>query len=141
MTLDDVISKVTDPYERQARLYPALLALLSLLALVMLLFGPKATALTGGLSYSILCGGLYLTTNLCRELGKRLEGESLSGMGWETYDFSLLRHRDKTIEAVTKRRYHSFWRPKSTSPFQTRIKKQKTLRLLTKFISPRFDGC
>ena len=73
MTLDDVVAKVTDPYERQARLYPALLALLPLLALVMLLFGPKATALSSGLAVAISCGSLYLTTNLCRELGKRLE--------------------------------------------------------------------
>jgi hypothetical protein len=107
MTLDDVISKVTDPYERQARLYPALLALLPLLALVMLLFGPKLTALTGALSIAISCGGLYLTTNLCRELGKRLEGSLYQEWGGKPTT-QLLRHRDKTIEAVTKRRYHSF---------------------------------
>jgi hypothetical protein len=46
MTLDDIVAKATDPYERPARLYHALLALLPLLALIMLLYGPKATALT-----------------------------------------------------------------------------------------------
>ena len=76
MTLDDLVAKVTDPYERPARLYPALLALLPLLTLVMLLYGPKATALTGAVTVAVSCGGLYLTTNLCRELGKRLEKSS-----------------------------------------------------------------
>jgi hypothetical protein len=107
MTFDDVVAKVTDPYERQARLYPALLALLPLLAVVMLLFGPKATALTGALTVAISCGGLFLTTNLCRELGKRLEGTLYQEWGGKPTT-QLLRYRDKTIEAVTKQRYHSF---------------------------------
>jgi hypothetical protein len=63
----------TDPYERPARLYPALLALPPLIALLMLLYGPRATALTGAVTVAVSCGGLDLTTNLCRELGKRLE--------------------------------------------------------------------
>ncbi|MGA9883523.1 MAG: hypothetical protein WBQ34_07380 [Candidatus Acidiferrales bacterium] len=73
MTIENVVAKVTDPYERPARLYPALLMLLPLLALIMLLYGPKATALTTAVTVAVSCGALYLTTNLCRELGKRLE--------------------------------------------------------------------
>ena len=46
MTLDDLVAKVTDPYERSARLYPALLALLPVLVLITLLYGPKATKLS-----------------------------------------------------------------------------------------------
>ena len=107
MTLDDLVSKVTDPYERPARLYPALLALLPILTLVMLLYGPKATALTGAVTVAVSCGGLYLTTNLCRELGKRLEQKLYDGWGGKPTT-QLLRHRDSTIEAVTKRRYHMF---------------------------------
>ncbi len=107
MTLDDLVAKVTDPYERPARLYPALLALLPLLTLVMLLYGPKATALTGAVTVAVSCGGLYLTTNLCRELGKRLEERLYLKWGGKP-STQLLRHRDKTIEAPTKGRYHSF---------------------------------
>src|SRR5258708_15046983 len=103
MTLDDLVAKVTDPYERPARLYPALLALLPLLALVMLRCGPKATALTGAVTVAVSCGGLYLTTNLCRELGKRLEGNLYKEWGGKP-STQLLRHRDNTIEAGTKRR-------------------------------------
>lgn len=107
MTLDDLVAKVTDPYERPARLYPALLALLPLLTLVMLLYGPKATALTGAVTVAVSCGGLYLTTNLCRELGKRLEEKLFLKWGGKPTT-QMLRHRDSTIETPTKARYHSF---------------------------------
>ena len=56
--LDDLVAKVTDPYDRQARLYPALLALLPLLAMVALIYGPKASALTSAATIAISCGGL-----------------------------------------------------------------------------------
>lgn len=116
MTLDDIVSKVTDPYERPARLYPALLAILPLLVLIMLLYGPKATALTGAVTVAVSCGGLYLTTNLCRELGKRLEKQLYRSWGGKP-STQLLRHRDRTIEGVTKRRYHAFLAGKINVPF------------------------
>jgi hypothetical protein len=116
MTLDDIVARVTDPYERPARLYPALLALLPLLALVMLLYGPKATALTGAVTVAVSCGGLYLITNFCRESGKRLEEKLYREWGGRP-STQLLRHRDNTIEGVTKRRYHAFLATKINVPF------------------------
>jgi hypothetical protein len=116
MRLEDFFSKVADPYERLARLYPALLALLPLLVLIMLLYGPKATALTGAVTVAASCGGLYLTTNLCRELGKRLEEKLYRTWGGKPTT-QLLRHRDPTIEGVTKRRYHAFLAGKINTPF------------------------
>jgi hypothetical protein len=119
MTIDDIVAKVTDPYERPARLYPALLALLPLLALVMLLYGPKATALTGAVTVAVSCGGLYLTTNFSRERGKRLEGKLYCQWGGKPTT-QLLRHRDNRIESVTKRRYHAFLASKINIPFPDR---------------------
>jgi hypothetical protein len=116
MTLDDLVAKVTDPYDRPARLYPALLALLPLLVLLMLLYGPMATALTGAITVAVSCGGLYLTSNLCRELGKRLEEKLYMKWGGKPTT-QLLRHRDKTIEAVTKQRYYSFLSAKINTAF------------------------
>ena len=107
MTLDDIVARITDPYERPARLYPALLALLPLMALVMLLYGPKATALTGAVTVAVSCGGLYLITNFCREAGKRLEEKLYREWGGKPTT-QLLRHRDNTIDGVTKQRYHAF---------------------------------
>jgi len=107
VTIDDVVSKVTDPYERQARLYPALLALLPLLAMLGLLYAPATTALAGTLTVLVSCGGLYFMTSVCREFGKRLE-ERLYGEWGGKPSTLLLRHRDRTIESVTKLRYHAF---------------------------------
>ena len=125
MRFDDLVAKVTDPYERPARLYPALLALLPLLALVMLLHGPNATALTRVVTVAVSCGGLYLTTNLCRELGKRLEEKLYLKWGGKPTT-QLLRHRDKTIEAVTKYRYHSFLAAKINAAFPDRDQEAKS---------------
>ena len=57
MTLDNLVAKVTDPYERQARLYPALLALLPLLAIVVLLYAPQASSFSVVLTIAVSCGG------------------------------------------------------------------------------------
>lgn len=116
MALDDLVAKVTDPYERPARLYPALLALLPLLALIMLMYGPKTTALTGAVTVAVSCGGLYLTTNLARELGRRLEKKLFAEWGGKPTT-QLLRHRDKDIESVTKHRYHLFLASKINETF------------------------
>lgn len=107
MTLDDIVAKVTDPYDRQARLYPALLCLLPLLALIALLYAPNVSALTGVVTIAVSCGGLFLMTNICREMGKRLEEKLFRVWGGKPTT-QLLRHRDGAIDSVTKRRYHAF---------------------------------
>jgi hypothetical protein len=116
MTLDDIVAKVTDPYDRQARLYPALLCLLPLLALVALLYAPNVSALTGVVTLAVSCGGLFLMTNICREMGKRLEGRLYREWGGKPTT-QLLRHRDGNIDSVTKRRYHVFLAAKINAPF------------------------
>ena len=77
MTIDDVVSKVTDPYERQARLYPALLALLPLLAMIGLLYAPAATALAGIVTVAVLCGGLYFMTKRLPRIWQAPRGSPL----------------------------------------------------------------
>src|SRR5260370_14962090 len=114
--IDDVVAKVTDPYDRQARLYPALLALLPLFAVVAQLYDQKAEALTGAVTIAGSCGGLYLMTNVCRELGGRLEKDLYREWGGKP-STQLLRHRVSTIEAVTKRRYHAILAAKINAPF------------------------
>jgi uncharacterized membrane protein YuzA (DUF378 family) len=107
MALDDIVAKVTDPYDRQARLYPALLCVLPMIALVTLLYGPNASALTRVVSIAVSCGGLFLMTNICREMGKRVEAKLYREWGGKPTT-RLLRHRDDIIDSVTKRRYHAF---------------------------------
>jgi hypothetical protein len=116
MTLDDIVAKVTDPYDRQARLYPALLCLLPLLALIALLYAPNVSALTGVMTLAVSCGGLFLMTNICRELGKRLEEKLFSEWGGKPTT-QLLRHRDNALDSVTKQRYHTFLAAKINTAF------------------------
>jgi hypothetical protein len=107
---------VTDTYDRPARLYPALLCLLPLLALVALLYAPNVSALTGVATIAASCGGLFLMTNICREMGKRLESKLYRDWGGKPTT-QLLRHRDSIIDSVTKRRYHAFLAGKINAPF------------------------
>jgi hypothetical protein len=116
MTLDDIVAKVTDPYDRQARLYPALLCLLPLLALIALLYAPNVSALTGVVTLAVSCGGLFLMTNICREMGKRLEENLFHEWGGKPTT-QLLRHRDGVIDSLTKRRYHAFLAAKINTAF------------------------
>jgi len=116
MTLDDIVAKVTDPYDRQARLYPALLCLLPLLALVALLYAPNASALTGVVTIAVSCGGLFLMTNICREMGKRLEDKLYREWGGKPTT-QMLRHRNSVIDSVTKGRYHAFLAAKINAIF------------------------
>ena len=101
---------------RQARLYPALLRLLPLLALVALLYWPNVLALRGAVTLAVSCGGLFLMTNICREAGKRLEDKLYQEWGGKPTT-QLLRHRDTIIDSVTKRRYHAFLAAKICATF------------------------
>lgn len=116
MTLDDIVAKVTDPYDRHARLYPALLCLLPLLALMTLLYAPNLSALAGVVTLAVSCGGLFLMTDICRELGKRLEERLFNEWGGKPTT-QLLRHRNGIIDSVTKRRYHAFLATKINTQF------------------------
>lgn len=116
MGLMDVLSRVTDPYQRQARLWPALLALLPLIAMVGLLYGPASSSVSNVVTLVLSCGGLYLLASVCRELGRRLEPRLFEEWGGKPTT-QLLRHRNSTIESVTKRRYHAFLAAKINSVF------------------------
>jgi hypothetical protein len=116
MTLNDIVAKVTDPYDRQARLYPALLCLLPLLALVALLYAPNVSALTGVVTLAVSCGGLFLMINICREMGKRIEAKLYREWGGKPTT-QLLRHRDGVFDSVTKLRYHAFLAAKINATF------------------------
>lgn len=101
------VASITDPYERQARLFPALLALLPLFITVGSIYGPRLSALTNVVTVIIACGGLYLLAQVSRDRGKALEARLFAQWGGKP-STQLLRHRDPSIEAATKSRYHVF---------------------------------
>lgn len=98
---------MTDPYDRNARLAPALLTLLPIIAIFERLYADQIAVLTNIAFVIIWCGGLYLLSNLSREFGKRLEPRLFDKWGGKP-STQLLRHRDTRIENITKKRYHSF---------------------------------
>ena len=105
--LATAVASITDPYERQARLFPALLALLPLFIAVGSIYGPRLSALTNLVTVVIACGGLYLLAQVSRDRGKALEGKLFAEWGGKP-STQLLRHRDPSIETTTKARYHTF---------------------------------
>lgn len=116
MGLIEIISKVSDPYDRQARLWPALLAIFPLTTVVSLLYGPKLSAVSNVSMAIVSCGGLFLMMNMSREMGKRLEPKLFERWGGKPTT-QILRHRDNTIDSITKQRYHVFLAQKINALF------------------------
>src|SRR6266576_2542386 len=116
MTLAFIFAYVTDPYDLSVRLYFALLCLLPLFSLIALLYAPNVSALTQVVTLAVSCGGLFLMTNICREMGKRLEEQLFREWGGKPTT-QLLRHRDAVIDSVSKRRYHAFLAAKINTLF------------------------
>lgn len=118
MGLNSWASLVTDQYERVARLYPALLALLPLLVVLLttsVVGKPLATQL---LSLAGACGVTYLLANVSRMLGKAQEAKLFARWGG-TPTTQMLRHRDVFIDPHTKQRYHAFLARKLKTDFPT----------------------
>lgn len=103
----DLLEKITNPYERKARLYPAFLALVPIISFVIGLHGIELKVETLAIGLSATFGVLYLMMSIARELGKRLERSLFEEWGGKPTT-QILRHRDKTIDSITKYRYHVF---------------------------------
>lgn len=96
-----------DAYDRAARLYPSLLCLLPVVAVAAGVYGASPSINSALVTLVTSFGGLFLLMSLSRDLGKRLEpGLYVSWGGKPTTQ--LLRHRDSTLDPVTKKRFHGF---------------------------------
>jgi hypothetical protein len=96
-----------DEYNRQARLYPALLALFPPLIAVLAWFPELLTSNLGTALMTIAgsCGVLFGLSVFSRSCGKRTEARLLKVWGgWPTTEW--LRHADAHLPAPTKQRYH-----------------------------------
>jgi len=101
------LSKLFDSYSRQARLYPALLVLFPALLVVLSLFPSALTVGQTLISIAVACGVLFFLADFARARGKAIEPKLLSKWGgWPTTIW--LRHRDQTLPADQKHRYHVF---------------------------------
>ena len=101
------ISKLFDGYNRQARLYPALIALLPPLALAATWMPTLNDAGEVVIGLAVTCGLLFLIADFARSRGKALEHRLLQKWsGWPTT--AILRHRDKTLSPIVKERYSRY---------------------------------
>lgn len=100
-----------DRYDLNARLKPALLALLPCFTVVGYWF-PAARTFSGVIiSLVTTCGVTYLMAQTARRRGRAIE-KKLSDRAGRRHSARLLTHADLTIAADTKARYHDFLRMK-----------------------------
>jgi hypothetical protein len=100
------ITNLLDPYDRRARLFP--IVLVSLPALLLLPALSSSVAFleypNGLLAAAVLLAVCYLLTGFARSAGKRVQPQLISSWGGEPTT-AMLRHRDSTLNPVTKNRY------------------------------------
>ena len=105
--MSDWLKPVLDRYDRKARLRPALLCGLPLLASVVLLI-PEIGAIWGSIGVVVVyCGGSILLIQIGRDLGKALEGRLYQSWGGKP-SAAMLRHTDSRLPKPTKDRYRNF---------------------------------
>lgn len=99
------LSKYTDPYERKARIYPALLCLLPIVVAVSIKFPELYTSLSGLVALVVAFGGLHLLAQIARDGGKQLE-QGLFDCWGGMPSVSIFRYRNDIIPAPEKMVIH-----------------------------------
>lgn len=112
------VALVLDPYERQARLSPALLCLAPLMVMVISLYSRQLWSLAGLAGLVGTVGILYLLADVARSLGKTHEARLWKNWGGSP-STQVLRYRNDVFDKVTKRRYHDFLAKKIKADFPT----------------------
>lgn len=102
-----MLSSLFDEYSLNARVRPALLALLSLTVFLYLAFPQLYTALAGAVSIFVVFGLVTALAHYCRSAGRNLESKLFSAWGGKPTTL-LLRHGDTHIDPITKNRYYQF---------------------------------
>lgn len=106
------LAKITDPYERKARLYPALICLFPLMVGVSITFPAVYSTLSGFVALAAAIGGVQFLSHLSRDRGKKLEPDLFRSWGG-TPSISILRHNNDLISPPAKFKYHSVLANKS----------------------------
>lgn len=103
----DKISKLFDSYNRIARIYPSFVVLAPVLWSTAILSPNLIPNISKGMVAIAIVGCLlYALASLARSRGKVVEKQLIKEWGgWLTT--VLLRHSDRTIDPITKARYHS----------------------------------
>ena len=103
----DFLTVVFDPYDRKARIQPALLCIVPIFVACLLLIPQLGAIWTTVGGVILYCGSTMLLAQLGRDRGKRLEP-----MLFDAWDgkpsVAMLRHRDTRLAKPTKERYRAF---------------------------------
>lgn len=99
------LNLVTEPYDRQARLYPAVLLVSPVVFSAVALFSACLTGLQSVSASIVGLGGAFLLTQLARDAGKKGEKKLFEKWGGLP-SVAIFRHRDVRLDSVTKGRYH-----------------------------------
>ena len=105
--MNNISMLISDPYDRKARLKPALLALLPFIFLCISLF-PEIQSIwsaVGGIV--VYCGSTMLLTQFGRNWGKLLEPSLFRAWGGKP-SVAMLRHCDTRLSQDQKNRYRAF---------------------------------
>lgn len=95
-----------DTYSRQARLFPALIALLVLFVTIAAWVPNLYDFAAGIVGLFIASGVTVLFAHVVRSMGRKIESELYSSWGGKPTTL-WLRHKDSHLDAVTKSRYHA----------------------------------
>lgn len=103
--METVLKKFTDPYERKARLYPALLAVLPIIFIIAFYTNWLTFDVENALYIAVAAAALFWLTGKTRDMGKAIEQRLVTE--WEGMpSVTLLRHRDSVLDRYTTQRYH-----------------------------------
>jgi len=94
-----------DVYSLRARIWPATIVVMPLALSGLAWFGSDSTTWRGLLGVFVFGGLVALADQIGRERGRRKQAELFRAWGGKPTT-RLLRHRDKTLNPLTKARYH-----------------------------------
>ena len=103
-----MLSKLFDEYSLNARVRPSLLALLPVIISVYVTFPQLYASASGLISLVVVCGFITALAHFSRYRGRVVEKNLFKAWGGKPTT-SMLRHRDTTLDQVTKHRYHQFF--------------------------------
>lgn len=104
--MKDPLNKIKDEYERNARLKPALLAILPLCAAATQ-FGLTVSGFVAALAGPLSAIGLtFLLSEIARDYGKRKEPYLYKLWGGKP-SVAKLRHSNSSLNEITRERYHA----------------------------------
>lgn len=104
--MSNLLQQIKDPYDRMARLTPALLVSVPILIPLVCSYGPKNPMLVAVVGLLTACGVLYALASIARGRGKKLEEQLVKKWGGLPSTV-ILRHRDDFLDIPTKQRYHA----------------------------------